>query len=316
MYSYIRLSDLLWHLGNNAASLDNARKEIPTAQKLTQLDPADPENQLLLAMCYVDQGFKEAELGDQAAGLEILDRGASMFEQMVAEHPEDLSQRRRLALAYGRIADIQRHGPKGNDSDSLASFRKAIATLQPLLPKDPNNAEVRRMLAYYHHASGELLDDMNQRPAALAQEHEALTSFQNLAAADPTNVQLQQDIANVHRQIGILLTETGEPAKAIAELEESARVLEKAGAGMSPASYYGYRLIADQFWLGKAHAALASSARLSAAERAEHCRQARSWFQRCLPQFESLRDKGPDYDADATVAEIHRQMPRCSSPNQ
>ena len=310
--SYIRLSDLLWHLGNNSQGLDNARKEIPAAQKLLQMNPADPQNRLLLAMCPVDQGYKEVMLGgDRAAGLEVLRQGAAMFEQIVTEHPDDLSQRRRLALSYGRIAEIQRHGPNESDADSLASFRRAIAALQPLLPKDPNNAEVRRLIAYYQHAIGELLGDMHQTAAAMTQEHEALTSFQKLAAADPANFQLQQDVARVRSHIGALLVDAGDAHGAIYELQQSVAVLSKTPDSKDPQSYVGFALINNQLLLGEAHVMLSASARLSASQRAEECRQAQAWFQLCLPQFESLRGKNEGFKGEETVAEIHREMLRC-----
>ncbi len=310
--SYIRLSDLQWHLGDQAHGLENARKEIPTAEKLLRLDPSNSDNRLLLAMCHVDQGYKEVMLGgDRAAGLEILLRGATMFEKMLAEHPDDGSVRRRVALTYGRIAEIQRLDSR-QDADSIAAFRKAIAVLQPALSQDPNNAEVRRLATYYQHSIGQLLGDMNQTQAALDQERDALASFQKLSDADPANAQAQQDVAQVRGNIGTLLVQTGDARGAIGELQQSLAILSRAPDSKDPQSFVGFALITDQLWLGKAYVLLASSTRLSAAQRAEQCRQAQSWFQLCLPQFGALRDKAPGYQGADKVKEIHSEMARCA----
>jgi non-specific serine/threonine protein kinase/serine/threonine-protein kinase len=313
--SYIRLSDLLGHQGDFTQALRYARKEIPAAQALIQQDASSAQNKLLLASCYSHQGFKEAMAGERAAGLQMLNQGAIMFEQLLSENPLDSSLRRKLALTYGRIADIQRNAGSKGDDESLASFRKAMATLQPLIMQDPNNAEIRRILAYYERSIGELLDDMNQKPPALAEEREALASLQKLAGADPANIQLKQDIAIVQERIGVLLTELGNAQTGIAELEDSVAALEKGRDAKTPESYYGFRLLVAQLWLGNAHVALSSSANATAKQKNEHCREAKSWFQRCLPGFEALRDKGADYDAASALDEIHRQMSRCDAPD-
>jgi non-specific serine/threonine protein kinase/serine/threonine-protein kinase len=308
--SYIRLSDLQWRMGDRSGGLSNVRKEIPTARKLADLDPTNPQNKLLLAMCHADQGYKEAMMGgDRESGVAILLQGTRMFAEMVSERPDDPSIRRRLALTYGRMAEIQRMSSQG-DAESLVSFRKAIDALLPLLPLDPNNAEIRRLIAYYEHSIGELLGDMDQIPAALAQEREALASFQRLLDADPVNSQLKEDVARVRGHIGVLMVQSGNSQSAITELEQSLADLSKIEDAKNPQSYAGYAVITNQLWLGKAHIALASSAKVPA-KRDDECRQAQSWFRFCQPQFDSLRDKGDLYHAVETLDDIHHELSRC-----
>ena len=312
MYSYIRLSDLLGYRGESKRALLYARKELPLAQKLIKTQPASLQNRVLLAGAYVDQGFKETKPGDRAVGLKTVRQGATMFVEALSQHPEDLSLRRKLAITQGRIGEILRFDSEG-DTDALASFREAVATLEPALSQDPNNAEIRRILAYDKYSIGELLDDMNQQPVALAQEREALESFRTLAASDPANMQLNQDIACVHARIGMLLVELGDTRVAVGELEKAIAVLEKSHDMQPPQSYFGYRLLVAEHWLGKAHVNLALSAKLTAIEQRQHCAEARSWLQRSLPGFESLRDKGADYDAGAALLDIDREISRCGS---
>jgi hypothetical protein len=99
----------------------------------------------------------------------------------------------------------------------------------------------------------------------------------------------------------------------MAESQQSLAALSKMPNSKDPQSYVGNAVITDPLWLGEAHVALSSSAKLSAARRAEECRQA-LWFQLCLPQSESLRDKGAGFKGDETVAEIRGEMSRCNVP--
>jgi non-specific serine/threonine protein kinase/serine/threonine-protein kinase len=315
VYSYIRLSDLLGYHGERIRGLTYARKEIPAAQRLLEQDRGNEQNRVLLAGCHVDQGFKEAMSGDRVQGLATLQQGAEMLDHWLSKHLADGSVRRMLAITYGRIGDIQRTDGKG-DADSLISFRKAVFTLQPLLVQDPNNAEVRRVLAYDQRCVGELLDDLNQRPEALAQEKAALASLQKLAAADPANVLLQGDIGIIRSRIGRILTELGSPDEAVREEEQAIAAFAKSKDTDAPESYYGFRLLWTQLWLGEANMALLSSTKLDAGQRKKRCREAQSLFRQCVPRFESLRDKGPGYDAEGALKEIADDMLRCPVPDQ
>jgi eukaryotic-like serine/threonine-protein kinase len=311
MNSYIRISDLIGYRGDSTRALAYARREIPAARKLLERQPASVQNGVLLARAYVDQGYKEARAGDRAVGLKNVRHGATTLVELLSQHPEDLALRRTLALTQGRIGEILRFDSKG-DAESLTSFREAVATLEPALSQDPNNAEIRRILAYDEGSIGDLLDDMNQRPVALIQERKALESFQFLAASDPTNRQLSLDIACVHVRIGMLLVELGESRSAINELQTAIAVLERPREVQDPQSYTGFRLLVAQQWLGKAHVDLAVSARLKPVEQRQHCTEARSWFQRSRPGFESLRGKGADYNAAGALKDMEQEISRCA----
>jgi non-specific serine/threonine protein kinase/serine/threonine-protein kinase len=310
VYSYIRLSDLLGYGGDVSRALTYARKEIPTAHKVAQQDPSSWENRLLLAMCHVDQGSKEAENGERAVGLEQLRRGVAMLEQLRAEHPTELPLQRKLAIAYGRLGDLRRTDSSGL-VEAMAWYRSAIATLRPLLSRQPENAEIRRVLAFYEGVIGELLDELGQRPAALAQEQRTLGSLQSLAAADPANAQLQQDIGGVRAMIGIILMQSGDTRPAVAELEQSVAILATAHDAANSQSYAGTRLLLAQLWLGKAELTLAEAA---APTRQEHCRQARVWLQQSLPALQALPNKGASLAALVPLTDIQRDLSRCDEP--
>jgi serine/threonine protein kinase/tetratricopeptide (TPR) repeat protein len=312
--NYGKLSDLLWSKGDLKGAMENSRREIAVAETVYQEDPTSQANRLLLATYRMDYGYKQAVVGDdRAGGLETLRQGSAMLEQMLAEYPQNVQVRRLLSLSYFRAADIL----KDNQNDypeALSLYTKAIATTQALAATDPNNTDFRRMVAYDQFAKAELLGNMKDTNAALAQDRQALQSFEKLAAADPANAQFQQDIAVVRNNIGEILVDSGDPSNALEPLRLALAGMERMSDAKNPQSRAGFMVASNQFLLGKANFIIASSAKTATQQKIEHCREAGSWFQKCLPAFEFLRDHAPaGYNGAGRVAEIRRDMTRCQA---
>ena len=312
--NYSKLSDLLWNKGDFKGAMEYSRKEIAVAEALYQEDPSNPANRSLLAAYRMDYGYKQAVVGnDRAGGLETLRQGSAMLEQMLSEDPQNVQVRRLLGLSYFRAADVLKND-ENDYPQSLALYKKAIVTTQVLVVADPNNTDFHRMVAYDQFAMGQLLANMKDANAALAQDREALSSFQKLAAADPTNAQFQEDIAAVRGEIGEVLVDTGKPNDAIEPLRFSVNAAQSMSNAKNPQSRIGYILVSGQFLLGKANVMLASSSQTAAQQKIEHCREASSWFQKCLPAFEFLRDHAPaDYQGADRVKAIQHEMTVCGA---
>jgi tetratricopeptide (TPR) repeat protein/tRNA A-37 threonylcarbamoyl transferase component Bud32 len=312
--NYSKLSDLLWNKGDFKGAMEYSRKEITVAEALYQEDPTNPANRSLLAAYRMDYGYKQAVVGnDRAGGLETLHQGSAMLEKMVSEDPQNVQVRRLLGLSYFRAADVLKDDPN-NYPQALALYKKAIVTTQALIVADPNNTDFRRMVAYDQFAMGQLLANMKDGSAALAQDREALSSFQKLAADDPANAQFQEDIAAVRSEIGEVLVNTGKPGDAIESLRLSINAAQSMSNATNPQSRIGYILVSGQFFLGKANIMLASSSQTPSQQKIEHCREASSWFQKCLPAFAFLRDHAPsDYNGADRVTTIQHEMTVCEA---
>jgi serine/threonine protein kinase/tetratricopeptide (TPR) repeat protein len=312
--NYSKLSDLLWNKGDFKGAMEYSRKEITVAEALYQEDPTNPANRSLLAAYRMDYGYKQAVVGnDRAGGLETLHQGSAMLEKMVSEDPQNVQVRRLLGLSYFRAADVLKDDPN-NYPQALALYKKAIVTTQALIVADPNNTDFRRMVAYDQFAMGQLLANMKDGSAALAQDREALSSFQKLAADDPANAQFQEDIAAVRSEIGEVLVNTGKPGDAIESLRLSINAAQSMSNATNPQSRIGYILVSGQFFLGKANIMLASSSQTPSQQKIEHCREASSWFQKCLPAFAFLRDHAPsDYNGADRVTTIQHEITVCEA---
>jgi hypothetical protein len=105
----------------------------------------------------------------------------------------------------------------------------------------------------------------------------------------------------------------GQLSTGMAELRSSLSTLERLPDASNQRSLVGFTILTDQLWLGKVQVMLASSKSSSRQQAAEHCREADSWFSKCLPAFETIRDHAPpQYGGAARVNEITQETAHCN----
>lgn len=298
--------------GNLSGAMEYTRKAFSIAEELSRNPAATAADRMTFATYYMDYGYKQVVLGaDRNAGLENLKKGSAMLEQIVALQPQDLKARRMLGLSYSRLAGTLADDP-ARQNEALDLYKKAIAIKQALVQADPTNAEFQRLVAYDKFARAELLAKMKQPDAALAGHREALAECQKLAVADPANAQLRQDLGPVREEIGEILAGLRRNSDALQQFKTSLAVLAKLPGADDPHTLNGGTVLMDQLWLGKVHTTIAASGDLSEKEVAAQCREAQSWFAKCLPGWEELRDHAPaQYGGSERIAEIKAQAARC-----
>jgi tetratricopeptide (TPR) repeat protein len=117
----------------------------------------------------------------------------------------------------------------------------------------------------------------------------------------------------VREDLGEILMSRGRTAPAIEQFQRSLAVLDKLPDAKNVHTLNGWTAISDQLGLGKAHLQMASTGKLASLEAAQHYREARAWFNKCLPGFEEIRDHAPpQYGGAERVAEIKSAMARCN----
>jgi len=309
---YGKLSDLLREKGDLAGAMEASGKQMAPMEAVLKADPTNVSNRVLFAAYHMDHGYKQATIGgDREGGLASMRQSSNLLEQLAAERPGDQNVHRILALDYSRTAEILEDTP-ATRPQALALYKKALVVKQALLSADPNNTDYQRLVAYDQFEIGSLLKQMGELHEALSWDREALSGFQKLAAADPASPLFRQDIAEVGRDLGEILTRTGNASKAIEQLQRSLSSLAHAAGANDPQTILGATVVADQFWLGKAHVMAALLPEVSAKQKIEHCREGITWFQKCLPGLEAL-SKGGDSRASAAeqIQEIQRDRKRC-----
>lgn len=310
--NYGKLSDLLLSNGDAQGAIGYTQEGMELARTLANEKNATVADKMIFATFQLDYGYKQILLGtDHASGLKNLRAGTSALEQILAQDPNNLRLRRTLGLADSRLAGTLARDPSQHP-EAMALYKKAISVKEPLVQSDPNNVEIKRLITYDKFELGQLLANMNESDAALEQDRTALSEFESYAKADPTNVQLQEDLGRVRQHMGQVLLDQGKPALGLEQLQLSLGAFEKLPDANNAHSLLGSAVLSDELWMGKAHVQLASSTNMSTVQAAKHCREAETWFNKCLPGYQEIRDHAPKwYGGAERVAEITSEMERC-----
>jgi eukaryotic-like serine/threonine-protein kinase len=309
--NYGKLSDLSWNLGDLAAAMENSRKTLATAQALYDADPKNPTYRRMLAFALLDYGYKQGMVEDnEAAGLENIKRATQLLGELVAENPQTLRLRRTLGLAYSRAGEITAKDPE-QLPQTLSYYRKALAEHTAISQLDPNNAELKRLVAYDQLAVGGALTSMSNYADALQSERSALDEFRDLSNRDPRNAELREDIGYVQGDIGEALVLSGAPGDGIKQLKAALSVLEALPEAQNQKSRAASGIAKDQYWLGKAYTEEAFTTKLPGA-RKSGCQEAESWFHKSLSGLDAGRSRPASSSGkQPSSADAEQEMARC-----
>jgi eukaryotic-like serine/threonine-protein kinase len=312
--NYGKLSDMMWSSGNSKSSLDYSSKAVVIAREVYRSNPSDPANELLYARDLLDHGFKVGGIGhDRTTGIAELEEGAALLEKISAEQPSNTNAPRLLALAYFRTANILQDNK--NDFPAARDFyEKAIAATRAMIAQNPDNADLRRMIAYDHYSIAQLDTELGQTSSALSEDGQALPVFESLAAADPHNAQYQIDVGEIHNHIAVLDENNRDESGAIQNWTTSFETLEKLPDSKNPQSMSGSVLLDDEFRIANAHMLLAFAPHAAPAIRNSECSLARSWFDRALPVYQQLHDANPQNSFSSTrLNQTQSALARCTA---
>jgi eukaryotic-like serine/threonine-protein kinase len=316
--NYGKLSDLSWNLGDSAAAIQFSQQTMAISQGLYDADSKNGIYRRLLASALLDYGLKQAMIeGNIDAGLQNLEKGMALLEQMVAENPKDMRLRRNLGLSYSRAAEITARDPHKSEQ-ALTYLRKALEMQTANSEADPTNAELRRLAAYDRYSLGEQLRKMERYSESLEDERAALEVFRDLSQKDPANKELREDIGYVEGDIGKALVSMSRTQTAVQQLQSALSTLTAIPEARQPKSRVSWIILRDQYWLGKAYTAAAFAGGHSRPD-ASACQQARIWFSKSLA---GLKTNGAGTTNPATSAgetsglspaDIQSDMARCGS---
>jgi eukaryotic-like serine/threonine-protein kinase len=310
--NYGKLSDLSWNLGDSATAMAESRKALAAAQKLSDADSHNRIYRRLLAAALLDNGYKQAMIdGDNTAGLESVKKGSAILEQLVAENPQNAGLRRNLGLSYSRAGEITSKDPQ-QSAQTLAYYKKALATQTQLSEADPTNAELRRLAAYDQYAVGQALAAAQDYSGSLREERAALGVIRALSEQDPANMEMREDIGHLEGDIGKTLSISGNQKAAISQLRDALAKLEAVPEAKTAKSRVGSAIATDQYWLGRAYVSQAFSGRSAPDE--NNCVQAELWLRKSLHGLEAATSQGASGSgAQSLTADINRELARCNS---
>lgn len=127
------------------------------------------------------------------------------LDELADDEGNSPSLQRELAAAYLKVGDVQGRpysSNLGQSEGALASYRKAMAILEPLSAASQSDKELSRDLATVSERIGNILLRKGNWADALKMNNQALTMRQALLATDPSNKSYRGDVADSYVYVG------------------------------------------------------------------------------------------------------------------
>jgi serine/threonine-protein kinase len=155
----------------------------------------------------------------------LLAKAQEYYATFLQERGDDPALRKETALAYRRLADVDRL--LGEHAAAERAYRQAI-TLLGRLDEERPQAEYRYLLAESFTYLGEVLRAVSRLPEAESAYQEAAGRLRDLLAGAPRAPDYRAALARVHYNLGILFKDSkrfGEAEKALADAVAALRGL-------------------------------------------------------------------------------------------
>ncbi|MHC4427400.1 MAG: serine/threonine protein kinase [Planctomycetota bacterium] len=296
--AYRKLAGIANELNDTDREMAHLREAERIGRDLFAETPDDPQLQDQVAELLENMATALRTRGQIDDGLARLSQARAIRQALYDADPDDADRTRSLAVHEFQLGMFRLKTE--SYTEALDLFRVFVDTIRPLAAADPDHAWYQRDLRVALDRAGDCLNALGRTGEALVTYQEALA----LAEAD-----LERSPENADGLAGVIIEacHVGEMQLALGRLDEARiafdRQLEAARtrAEGNPASSYARREVGVALYkMGEFHSA-AAAMQPGPAGRTESWREARSWFQRCHDEFESIRDAGMLWASDGTV---------------
>ena len=177
--------------GRLQPALEAARESVSIAQRAVELDPGGEQSRDYLAVAKNGLGSAYLRSGKLELAAQTFRESLRIREQLVKEHPENVSYRRLMLLAYGHVGDAlgpAERGGLGQIAESAAAFQRAAEIAQWISQRDPSDStSVFDLAAADLRTASSLLDLRGEAAAALLYLSRGEAILSRLAKNDPAN---------------------------------------------------------------------------------------------------------------------------------
>lgn len=296
--SYSKIEFCLDAKGDFRAALDQARKVLKIDQSLAG-KLSDPKDIDELAGNYQEVGWVLQESGDLPDSLENYRKAAAIREKLVAQD-QNSEFRSHLAGTYGSMSEVLLL--QGDFNEAIHMQRKVVGIMRALSDANPNNATLREHLAEAYYYLGQWLERSHDAAGALKSYQQAFATFQDISFADPHNVLARRFVGFSLLGAGGMQVESGRTRKGLARVTRALAIFEALRLHGSDNEYIRSGFADSYYWLGRAHAKLASRSAVSSPARIAQWHEALGWYKKSLAVWTELA-------ARHAVASIDQQKP-------
>lgn len=223
-------TSLLAMQGQFDEALAVARKGIAAAGDAAKSDPGLRANRLTLAGLQMTLAQTLALAGRADEFLAATESAAQVLEALHKEQPDDVAIGGNLASVYGMRAEhlINQVGTKESTALAVTDLNRAVALMEPLLQKNPNNAMLAANLAVAYSHTGSAEQALDRVPAAVINHRKAVGLLGPLLQKDPGDAMLRVDYATFTGILSEALLLTGDVDASLSAAKDAADNFDRA----------------------------------------------------------------------------------------
>lgn len=221
--SYMNLGIILKRQGRLTESLQRLRTAQELRLELLSVDPADHRLRADLGIGYFNMGSLAIDADDESAAIEHFKAAVENLHQ-VAEAAESgqVQVEYPLAVCLRSLGDLELEFELAAEH-----YQEALATLQPLVDREPDARIETEELAQIYMNLGQLKYDEGQNSAAAAAFESAIAILRRLAEFDGTIPNFQRNLGRTWQLLGAVQIDSQQLTEASESLRQSERWLKR-----------------------------------------------------------------------------------------
>jgi eukaryotic-like serine/threonine-protein kinase len=265
-----------------------AREAVAIADQLLADKNAKEIDRRYAAAAYMTLGWEHGIMGDEEKATPSLLKARELYEALARDNPNDPEEQRGLMLISGRIGDVYEAGLNKPDK-ALPLYLEAVRLIEPMIAKDPQNAELLRAKAFGLTLVGEIHNDLGNANEALQNHERALAIVEQLRAADAADRLAPLAVAYILNGRGKSYFLLGRHELALHDFSRAETILRTAPPA-TPEDMAEVRLLPGMTYanLARVEATMSRQSTLTPVLRKNYLREAHEWADRAKHVLEPM----------------------------
>ncbi len=213
------------NLGKTDAALSSYRKAVEIQEKLVFENPANPEDQKMLAHLYLDYGQQIFNTGDLPETEKYYRKSLDIFSKVRENQPDDVKTEADLAKVWWYLAMVS--SGKNDFDGALENYGQSLEIYQKILAADPSNKKNRRNVALNYKSIGAILQLKHELAQSLELFQKAQVLDAESAAEDANDVLAQLDLSFTYGSLGSVTRDMQNYEEAVENYRKALEIRQK-----------------------------------------------------------------------------------------
>jgi len=286
--AYDRLGMLLLDQGDASAALTNFKRALGIVSSAPEAEQSRESTRRTISVEYEHIGSAMLELDDLRSALENNGRALSLRAALSKDFPLNVDHQRTLQVSYYNQGEILAR--MGRTRAALDSYREQVRIGEELFRTDPQNEQYRGDLAYGLIRVGDMLFKLARYPEALGSYRRSQDLRSADVKADPANLWKRSSLIEAKAKLCRTLVAAQAGGDARESCSGALSLIQS--TALDPGNAAIRSFFADTYSdLAAVEAALAVGDRISADERQQHWRSARTLYVQSLGIWQDLQTR-------------------------